>query len=57
MANHNYQKNVKRLGIPDEFIHHGSQQELHHDCKYDANAIITTVRQVMKKNLLSQAAG
>ena len=57
MANHNYQKIVKRLGIPDEFIHHGTQQELHHDCKYDANAIITTVRKVLEKSLLSQVAG
>ena len=31
MANNNYQTAVKRLGIPDEFIHHGSQEELHHD--------------------------
>ena len=35
MANNNYQKTVKRLGIPDEFINHGTQKELHYDCNYD----------------------
>jgi len=55
MANHNYQKIVKRLGIPDEFIHHGSQEELHSDCKYDTKAIIATVHKVLANKLVSQA--
>ena len=54
MANNNYQTAVKRLGIPDEFIHHGSQEELHHDCKYDVNAIIATVHEVLANRLVSQ---
>ena len=54
MANNNYQTAVKRLGIPDEFIHHGSQEELHHDCKYDVNAIIATVHEVLANKLVSQ---
>lgn len=37
---------VKRLGIPDEFIEHGSQKELWQECKYDANAIANAVRQM-----------
>ena len=57
MANHNYKKTIKRLGIPDEFINHGTQEELHHDCGYDANAIIKTVHKVLEQTLISQAAG
>ncbi len=57
MANHNYKKTIKRLGIPDEFINHGSQEELHHDCGYDANAIIKTVYKILEQTLISQAAG
>jgi 1-deoxy-D-xylulose-5-phosphate synthase len=40
MADHNYQCQVVRLGIPDEFIHHGTQEELYRDCGFDAQGII-----------------
>ncbi len=39
MADHNYSAQVKRLGIPDEYIEHGEQSELWAECGYDANAI------------------
>ncbi len=39
MADHNYSAQVKRLGIPDEYIEHGEQAELWAECGYDANAI------------------
>lgn len=39
MADHGYKAHVKRLGIPDEIIEHGSQSELHAQCGYDANGI------------------
>jgi 1-deoxy-D-xylulose-5-phosphate synthase len=54
MSNNNYQKNVRRLGIPDDFIHHGTQEELHYDCKYDSGAIIKTVHEILAKKLVSQ---
>ena len=54
MANNNYQKVVKRLGIPDKFINHGTQEELHADCNYDSKSIIKIVHKVMQKNLVSQ---
>jgi 1-deoxy-D-xylulose-5-phosphate synthase len=40
MADHNYQCHVARLGIPDEFIHHGTQEELYRDCGFDAQGIV-----------------
>ncbi|TCC94227.1 1-deoxy-D-xylulose-5-phosphate synthase [Pedobacter frigiditerrae] len=46
MADHNYQANVVRLGIPDEFIEHGEQPELWAICGYDTNAIISAVKKL-----------
>lgn len=43
MADNNYQAQVKRLGIPDEYIEHGEQPELWAECGYDANAIKVAV--------------
>ena len=56
MANNNYQSTVKRLGIPDEFINHGTQAELHHDCNYDANAIVRTVHEILAKKSVSKVS-
>jgi len=39
MADHNYTAEVIRLGIPDRFVDHGSQQELWRECGYDSEAI------------------
>ena len=44
MADHNYNVQVIRLGIPDEFIEHGEQAELWALCHYDTKAIIDIVR-------------
>lgn len=46
MANNNYNLQVTRLGIPDEFIEHGEQAELWALCHYDTNAIINAVRKL-----------
>lgn len=39
MADHHYQANVIRLGIPDKFIEHGTQQQLYQACGYDEETI------------------
>ncbi len=44
MADHQYHAQVKRLGIPDDFIEHGEQSELWALCSYDTNAIINEVK-------------
>jgi len=54
MANNDYQASVKMLGIPDAFIHHGTQEELYNDCNYDTEAIIKYVHQILEKSLVSQ---
>ena len=47
-SDHNYKGQVKRLGIPDSFIGHGSQDELHHDCGYDETGIRDSVKKMIK---------
>ena len=44
MADNNYSAHVIRLGIPDAIIEHGEQPELWHECGYDAQGIINTVK-------------
>ena len=48
MADHGYQANVKRLGIPDRIVEHGSQMELHTECNYHPEGIVTTARELME---------
>jgi 1-deoxy-D-xylulose-5-phosphate synthase len=43
MADQNYRAHVIRLGIPDTYIHHGTQNELHAECGFDMNGIVQTV--------------
>ena len=38
-AENNYTSNIKTLGIPDEFIEHGTVAELQHYCKIDVNSL------------------
>ena len=54
IADNEYLISVKRLGIPDEFINHGTQEELHHDCKYDRTAIINAVHKALENKQVSQ---
>jgi len=39
MADNHYNVQVKRLGIPDTFIEHGTPEELYHMLKLDADGI------------------
>ena len=43
MADQKYHSEVIRLGIPDQYVHHGTQKELWADCGYDAKGIVDTV--------------
>lgn len=47
MADHGYQAQVKRLGIPDAFIEHGAQPELYRECGIDDIAVIEAVRELL----------
>jgi len=49
MADHGYSIPVKRLGIPDAFIEHGTQDELYTECGFDVNGIIEAVLGLTEK--------
>ena len=58
MNAHNYQAEIKILGIPDHIVEHGTPKELHHECGYDAEAIKQSVLEMMKgKVSVSQILG
>lgn len=48
MAEQNYSAQVVRLGIPDKYVHHGTQKELWADCGFDKNAIVEKVKEILK---------
>jgi 1-deoxy-D-xylulose-5-phosphate synthase len=52
MCDNGYSANVKRIGIPDRFIDHGTQQELYKECGYDANSIIAVIQTMVKPGVL-----
>lgn len=47
MADNGYSAKVIRLGIPDQFIEHGEQIQLHKECGYDPEGIAKTVRSLV----------
>jgi 1-deoxy-D-xylulose-5-phosphate synthase len=49
MSDHQYHSSVYRLGIPDEFIEHGTQAQLHSDCGFDKVSIANTVLKIQNK--------
>jgi 1-deoxy-D-xylulose-5-phosphate synthase len=51
MGDHGYSAKVKRLGIPDYVVQHGSQQELWHECGYDAQGMVEAVRELVGEHV------
>ena len=47
MADHGYSAQVKRLGVPDRWIEHGSQKELYIECGFDDLALIAAVKEML----------
>jgi 1-deoxy-D-xylulose-5-phosphate synthase len=54
MAEHGYQAQVKRLGIPDRIVEHGEQHELHKECGFDpagiakaAEALVSDISRIL----------
>jgi 1-deoxy-D-xylulose-5-phosphate synthase len=45
MADHSYRSLVRRLGIPDRWVEHGTQEELYKECDYDTAGIIHAARE------------
>jgi 1-deoxy-D-xylulose-5-phosphate synthase len=48
MSDHGYNARIQRLGIPDHFIEQGTIAELHHECGYDVEGIISSTKSILK---------
>ena len=46
-SEHGYSPQVKRLGIPDEIIEHGTQDQLQNQCGFDQKGILTTAMEMV----------
>lgn len=55
MSDNNLSSQVVRLGIPDEFINHGKQEELRRECGYDKAAIVSAVEKLLVRKKVPQA--
>jgi 1-deoxy-D-xylulose-5-phosphate synthase len=49
MADNGYNSEVRRLGIPDYFVEHGTQEELYGECGFDAEGIELAIREILVK--------
>lgn len=47
MVDQKYNAEIVRLGISDEYIHHGTQEELWADCGFNKGAIVKTVSKML----------
>lgn len=55
MIDNGYSSKITRLGIPDSYVEHGTQSELHAECKYDTDSIVKTVIEIMDKKSAEKA--
>ncbi len=55
MSDRGYKAEVVRLGIPDEYIHHGTQEELWATCGFDDAAIVASVERILMVDLTKTA--
>jgi len=51
MIDNNYNSHIKRLGIPDKFIEHGSQDQLYEECNYDSASIVSSALKLLEKKI------
>ncbi|MFN8240425.1 MAG: 1-deoxy-D-xylulose-5-phosphate synthase [Bacteroidales bacterium] len=49
MTDKGFKAKVRRLGIPDYFVEHGTQEELIRECGFDAAGIVRTARELTGK--------
>ncbi|MEO1652895.1 MAG: transketolase C-terminal domain-containing protein, partial [Bacteroidota bacterium] len=52
MVDHGHAAKVVRLGVPDVFVDHGTQQQLWAECGYDKDAIVRTVKDMVEAKVV-----
>ena len=55
MNDNSYKAKVLRLGIPDRFVDHGTQEELYRECGYDVEGIVSAARNLVVSKILTRA--
>jgi len=50
MSDNNYSATVKRMGVPDRFVEHGSIAELHIECNYHVDGIVEAAIKMLSPN-------
>ncbi len=55
MNDNSYKAKVIRMGIPDRFVEHGTQEELYKECGFDAEGIQTAARNLVQSKILTRA--
>jgi len=50
MSDNDYMSEVRRLGIPDYFVEHGTQDELQRECGFDAEGIELAIREILVRS-------
>lgn len=55
MNDNSYQAKIIRLGIPDRFVDHGTQEELYRECGYDSEGIVAAARNLVKSKIMNRA--
>ena len=50
-ADNGYSSRVLRLGIPDDIVEHGTQEELYHECGFDTEGIVGAAHRILEKEL------
>jgi 1-deoxy-D-xylulose-5-phosphate synthase len=49
MSDNGYSSEIRRLGIPDYFVEHGSQDELYRECGFDSEGIELAVKEIIAR--------
>lgn len=49
MCDNGYVAEVRRLGIPDYFVEHGTQEELIRECGFDPESIVSVIREMVEE--------
>jgi 1-deoxy-D-xylulose-5-phosphate synthase len=55
MNENNHKAKVLRLGIPDRFVEHGTQEELYHECGFDTEGIAAAAKSMVTSKILTRA--
>ncbi len=50
MTDNGYFAKVKRMGLPDRLVEHGTQLELHTECGFHPEGIVNKVREMILDN-------